>query len=36
MNNVEAALTGELTFDDLLQLIEVETNFAIEEGIINF
>ncbi|MDE2818742.1 MAG: hypothetical protein OXI40_03310 [Chloroflexota bacterium] len=35
MNNLEAALTGELAFDDMLQLIEDETNFAIEEGMFN-
>ena len=35
LNNLEDALNGNLSFDDLLQLIEDETNFAIEEGIFN-
>ncbi len=31
--NEERALNGEITFDELLQIIENETNLAIEEGI---
>ena len=35
LNNLEDALSGNLSFDDLLGLIEEETNFAIEEGMFN-
>ena len=35
LTNLEDAMNGALSFDDLLQLIEDESNFAIEEGMFN-
>ena len=35
LGNLENALNGNISFDELLQIIEDETNFAIEEGSFN-